>query len=147
MFDEASKAIDTVTAQYPDLTMNGFHYEADDRLDKSHRDLLEDPYAVPQVATSIAFISQLKMIKAAKEGSYGLKHEAEYWGRCYGMAPYVANGSFIVAALYSGATMRRVKGSPNCVLGFSWPSRTRVRDLCDAIQRRLYAADRISGRR
>jgi hypothetical protein len=155
MLEEASKAIDIIAPQYPDLTMNGFHETyyrrgsdglqvlVDEFDTERRRRLLECPNTIAQVATSIAFISQLELSKTPTHGSYGMKHAAEKWGRCHGMEPYVANGAFIVAALYSGVAMSRKQGmqnSPNCWLGFSNRSLRRVRDTCDGIERKLFEA-------
>ena len=83
------------------------------------------PLAVDQVATAIAYLTcgpvrALRSIptrQPSAASSYGLKHQAERWGRSVGLAPYVANGALIAAALHLRIPMRRHRWrGPNCTL-------------------------------
>jgi hypothetical protein len=65
-----------------------------------------------EVATAAAWISACTRKLKTKwywGTSYGLKHEAERWGRSNGMSPYVSNGAFIKAAILAGYEVRQLK--------------------------------------
>jgi hypothetical protein len=56
-----------------------------------------------------------------KRGSYGLKHDAEAWGKENGMSSYVANGEFILAAILAGFDFKREKrANPNCLFNIAF---------------------------
>jgi hypothetical protein len=64
---------------------------------------------LPNIATAIAFVKLCQPIKNPVLTSYGLKHVAERWGERNGMEPYVANGEFIVAAIYLGVPVKPIE--------------------------------------
>lgn len=75
-----------------------------------------------QVATALAYLKMgpVRVLRRVPSrlprSSYGMKHEAERWGREIGFAPYVTNGALIAAALHLRIPMRYVD-RPNCALG------------------------------
>lgn len=106
--DQADAAIATAPAN---LTLGGWDAEPASPLDRE------------QVATAIAFLTcgPVKVLRRVPcrwiPSSYGLKHQAERWGRAVGMAPYVSNGSMIAAALHARVPISRKSwSSPNCWL-------------------------------
>lgn len=129
---DARRAIESVAEQLPMLGYSGFRCVAYPRdaerqrayVEADRLDLLKDD-AVAQVATCLAYIARLDRIKTPSVSSYGMKHRAESWGRRNGWSPYVSNGSFIVAAVFSGCPVYAVTG-PNCRFGFSRRSIARV---------------------
>ena len=120
----------------PDLTYFGFRSERGSGVDKVSRTatpeeferergrLLEDD-AVQQVVACLEYLDPIHKLRSAKpkddqhiHGSYGMKHEVEAWQKSRGTPGYVANGSFIVAAILAGFRIHRVDpGSPNCLVG------------------------------
>lgn len=91
----------------------------------------DNGFDVAQLATAGAFLRLLRPTATATDGSpgsYGLKHDAERWGRAHGMAPYVSNGALIAAAVALGLPMRRHPGdSPNVGVGVSRQDLSRLR--------------------
>jgi transcriptional regulator with XRE-family HTH domain len=121
---EARDALVVALGKMPDLSMNGFTYS------RSHNDPFErmrshvesqaalfSEDGLAQIATSIAWIRAVKVVKEAKCGSYGAKHVAERWGSKNGYSSYVANGSVLVASIYLKVPVKRQEDSPNAQLG------------------------------
>jgi hypothetical protein len=81
---------------YPDLDTRGIGPHS---LPFS-RDLELDTVAGRyQVGTAVAFLHD--HVRARKSpDAYGLKHQAESWGRKNGFSPYVSTGAMIVAMIY-----------------------------------------------
>lgn len=90
-----------------------------------------EPPEAAQVATAVAFLRLLTPTHAAtwqSPGSYGLKHDAEQWGRVNGLEPYVSNGALIAAAVEIGYPIwHRGRGSPNAAIGVSKRDLSRLR--------------------
>ena len=84
------------------------------------------------LATAGAFLRLLtptRSVNMRSPGSYGLKHDAERWGRSQGMAPYVSNGALIAAAVALGYPIRHGRrGSPNVSVGVSLRDLQKLRD-------------------
>ena len=102
--DEAKKAI----ARTQGVSRRGFDSKKD------------DPPDVLCVATALAFLDcgpvvQVALSNRHAKSSYGLKHDAERWGRLLGFEPYIANGDLICAVLYRGIPYRHIRG-PNCTV-------------------------------
>jgi hypothetical protein len=85
-------------------------------------------FLLPNIATAIAFVKLCQPIKNPVLTSYGLKHVAERWGERNGMEPYVANGEFIVAAIYLGVPVKPIElgRNLNALVGLA---RRRVQEL------------------
>jgi DNA-binding XRE family transcriptional regulator len=123
-YAEAKSAVVAALRRHPDLTLNGFRYrgyreDAFDSLKHEHESrfaLLSDD-SLAQVATALAWIDAVEITAKPKVGSYGAKHQAERWGRENGYASYVANGALLAAAVYRDVPLRRVKDTPNAMLG------------------------------
>jgi hypothetical protein len=82
--------------------------------------VLNATFSVREVATSLLFlvggpVKVLRSVPRTASSSYGWKHKAEAWGELVGLAPYVSNGAFIVAAEWFGVPSRRYRKSPNIV--------------------------------
>jgi hypothetical protein len=81
--------------------------------------VLNATFSVGEVATALLFLvaGPVKMLRAVPRdasSSYGWKHTAESWGELAGLASYVSNGAFIVAAEYFRVPSRRYDhNSPN----------------------------------
>lgn len=88
-----------------------------------------------QIATAAAFLQLLTPTRTAtfrSPSSYGLKHDAERWGRVNGMEPYVSNGALIAAAVALGLPVRHFgRGSFNVTVGVSVRDLRRVREAMD----------------
>jgi len=91
--------------------------------------------AADELATAAAFLRLLTPTATASyksPGSYGLKHDAERWGRSHGMAPYVSNGALIAAAVALGLPIRRSRrDSPNVGVGVRLADLSRLRAAAD----------------
>jgi hypothetical protein len=93
----AKGAVAKVGAHWRGLTPFGYEKDGADKA-----------FNVKEIATALMFI-QLGPYYGPGD-SYGLKHIAEHWGRILHFAPYIANGAFIVAALFDQMT----RGSKGC---------------------------------
>lgn len=129
----ALKALD----ENPDLSIHGWHgdptrsendparYVADEKWAYMQRPRPSDIASIDyeRVRTAMRYIeTNCKHRKTfnSRRGSYGLKHDAERWGRESGMSPYVANGEFILAAILTGFEYKREKRAhPNCIFNMS----------------------------
>lgn len=123
-YQEAKNAVVAALSKHPGISLNGFPYRGFNRdefegLQSEHesRARLFSDDSLAQVATALAWIDAIKTTKTPKIGSYGAKHSAERWGRENGFSSYVANGALIVAAVYRDVPLKRVKDSPNALLG------------------------------
>lgn len=123
LYREAQQAVLEALSKHSDLTLNGFHYHRfdkdpfeDAKSEHESRARLFSEDSLAQIATAIQWIDSVKKIKNYKCGSYGAKHTAERWGRENSLAPYVANGALIVAAVYRKVRLRRDPNSPNAEL-------------------------------
>jgi hypothetical protein len=105
---EADEAIRVAKVKFPELNAAGM----------TTQEGLDD-FNLEQVATAIAFLRQARAVKRPNNGSYYLKHVAEQWGRRHGMAPYIANGELIVAAVYLGFPIKHKPGYINVTIGVS----------------------------
>lgn len=93
-----------------------------------------EPPEAAQVATAAAFLRLLSPTRSAtpqSPGSYGLKHDAERWGRVNGMQPYVANGALIAAAVELGYPIWYRSG-PNAAIGVSTRDLRHIRETAPA---------------
>jgi hypothetical protein len=73
--------------------------------------------ALDEVRTACAYLLARPEGRTWRD-SYGLKHEAERWGRAVGMNSYVANGTLIAAAIHLDLPVRHVVGGPNVMVYF-----------------------------
>ncbi len=112
------RPVAAVIASHPDLCLNGWKTPTttDEYFVESRAALLA-PEGQRQIETACAFLELVctpRRRGAVWRSSYGLKHQAEAWGKATGRAPYVANGAMLVACLAAGLPGRRcyVK-SPN----------------------------------
>lgn len=93
-----------------------------------------EPPEAAQVATAVAFLRLLTPTHAAtwqSPGSYGLKHDAEQWGRVNGLEPYVSNGALIAAAVELGYPIWYRRGS-NAAIGVSKRDLRHIRETAPA---------------
>lgn len=97
------KSIEQVFNENPGLFAHGWAYR-------------DSPVGLPinvqEVHSAAAFIRECCEQTPGtnrRQGSYGLKHDAEKWS-----GGYVSNGAFIAAAILEGYTVRRFPNSPNC---------------------------------
>ncbi len=107
----------------PDLCIDGFRhytrrgaYPSTQEEFAKRRAMFLDPEYLSQIATACAYLNLFTIDR--KDGSYGLKHTVERWGREAGMQRYVTNGCVILAASMSGYRIVRERNSPNC--RFRW---------------------------
>lgn len=106
---------------HPDLCANGWRYkgsrhdpEIPEERFQQHRSALTTPDGIAQIEIACRYLRQFG--PSPRSGSYGLKHDAEHWGREVGLAGYVSNGAAIVAAILCGYRIKRGRNSPNCVI-------------------------------
>ena len=57
----------------------------------------DQPFGIWQVVTAIEWLRDGNLRKHRGVGSYGLKHQAERWGREQGLSYYVSNGAMLIA--------------------------------------------------
>ena len=107
--------------QNPDLSANGWRYkgsrhdpEMPEERFQQFRFALTTPDGIAQIETACQYLRQFG--PSPRNGSYGLKHDIEYWGSDVGLEPYVSNGAAIVAAILCGYRIKRERNSPNCVI-------------------------------
>jgi hypothetical protein len=113
--DDAKAFILLATSDYPDLSAAGFRQNlSDDAFAAERAKMLDDDFA-RQVVTARAYICKHDI---GDGDSYSLKHAAEKWGDDNGLAHYLSNGAFIVAARMLTCTLQRKTDSPNCT--FRW---------------------------
>lgn len=101
--------INRVLREHTALTYNGFEGTGATGF-TDRRAALLSPDAITQVEACIAYLGHVR--KTATVGSkaphsYALKHRVEEWSGANGGVSYVANGSFIVAALVEGVPVER----------------------------------------
>lgn len=108
----AQAAIPRIMGKHPSLSAFGWNYPgyASATFEKERSKMQTDDF-VKQVATALFFIGTKYL---ENHNSYQLKHWAERWGAEKGLAPYVSNGAFIVAALMFDYEPKREKDGPNC---------------------------------
>lgn len=107
-----TKTIEQVVGENPELLPFGWMTEGMDGLGDAGGASMLTPDFRDQVDRAMRFIQEHAVPRRGpnrREGSYGLKHQAEGWA-----GGYVSNGAFIVAALMLGYEARRFPGSPNC---------------------------------
>ena len=118
--EEAHHAIEVAKTMCAELTPEGIGaYEPGMKL-VFHGETFErcrNEFNPEQVATAIAFLRLCIPTKVPTKGSYGLKHEAECWGRRNGRCRYVANGELIAAAIYLGFCISDKACGPNVDVG------------------------------
>lgn len=105
----AALAIDDAAEKYPMLSANGWTTGNGKR----------QPLVVENVATSLLFIlyGPVARVRIPKWSSYSGKHGAEIWGKELGFSPYVSNGDFLAACLYTNIAHRRCNDlSPNSIV-------------------------------
>lgn len=97
----------------------GWQQASCDELDRQRENLQA---ALLEVAACADWIKEQRPIKSLnrRHSSYGYKHKVERWIRGRGGHLYVANGSFIAAAIGMGFKFQLSHpGSPNCFFNFS----------------------------
>ena len=113
--------IRAVLDAHPDLTSMGFDArsagpkpEDTQAFEQARAGMLSDD-TVQQVAACLECLQHVRRGRAAKRGSYGLKHLIERWKRQQEEHLYVSNGALIVAVLLGGFRIKRHGGrDPNC---------------------------------
>ena len=116
----------------PDLTINGFKCkEASKKIitAPTFEDLrcaFYDPVHLDQINTAGIFLLTCDI---SMEGSYGVKHSMERWGRVNGGVSYVTNGCAIVAAKLDGYQIIRIANSPNCYFSKNPSNKNQARSL------------------
>lgn len=95
---EAEKAVEFAVELFPLIDPRGIAPYHEPYEPNQHS--FDTETGLQQVATAIEFLLQNGIAPASD--SYGLKHDAERWGRDNGFVPYVSNGALIVAAIYLG---------------------------------------------
>jgi hypothetical protein len=78
-----------------------------------------EPPCPHEIGTAIAYLSLLKPTTKPTEGSYGLKHSAEWWGGLNRHSPYVSNGALIAAAILCGLRVEVSRSGINALIGVS----------------------------
>lgn len=122
--------IRTVMERWP--TLNHFGFEVSARAEKPYHIALAEnrerlAAAVDEcnrAAHFLRYVEKRKTINPKAGSSYGLKHQVEYFSRALSgdstSNNYVANGSFICAALFLGFEVRATHlGGPNVHLNIS----------------------------
>jgi len=98
-----------IVDENPDLTEMGW------RCGPADEPLEITPEFIQQVRTATAYFATLRRVPA-NQSSYGLKHEAERWGKENGLEPYVCNCAAIIAGLLLG--YRPVRAKYRCMYGW-----------------------------
>jgi hypothetical protein len=111
--DALRGAIAAALLKHANLTMSGF----DVRGDGPERSLVSAE-GVKQVRRCLCYLAsdavQLAGAVNRRRSSYGWKHAAESWARCY-----VATGAFIASAILVGLAWERVPRTPNVFVGLT----------------------------
>ena len=88
LYCEAKAAVVIALKKSPDLSLNGYpcynHFQDEFNTSRSiheSRAALFTDDSVAQIATALAWIDAVKVLKTPKVSSYGAKHHAEVWGR------------------------------------------------------------------
>ena len=129
--DEAKALLVRAIAAVPDLTYFGVGIGDGYRVRREKgREFVRQETArlqaelfthLDEIATCADWLKHLEPIKGITPGlhSYGHKHRVEGWTEANGERQYIANGSFIAAAIGLGFTYRIIVGTPNVAFGFS----------------------------
>lgn len=80
---------------------------------------MSEPNELEEIAVCADWLALVQPIKAMHYGSYGCKHRVERWCAFYDKRRYIANGSFIAAAVGLDYPYRICSSSPNVDFGFS----------------------------
>ena len=133
LLGEAKVAIATAKSTLPDLVWQGMAVKRNDvyvdfdgyktwEVPKEYIEKSRNGFDPEHVATAIAYLRECCIpTKAPRSNSYWLKHLAEDWGAGHGMAPYIANGELIAAAIYLGLPVKVTDDNVNVRIGTKPP--------------------------
>lgn len=129
--EEAQRLIATAIANEPRLTHFGIGVYEERQRRRTEGDVAVNAAieiergkllgAVDEVRAAADWIKRQRPVKAfnTRHTSYGYKHAVERWWRDRGVGVYVANGSFIAAAIGLGWDAKVDPSSPNVLFKFS----------------------------
>jgi hypothetical protein len=115
---EAKSAVETVMANWPNLTCWGFAEARSESFSEARAQLRSE--GLSYFLRAAEWLSHIPRHKTPNLGSYFLKHQAERW-----TGDYVSNGALIAAAIHLGFKVEPIQGTPNALINVAtrtkWP--------------------------
>lgn len=102
--DPITAAIANATASYP-IDPRGLGPFDEPYSPNQHS--FDQPGGREQVATALAWLQAEGRHDSSGRGAYGLKYQAERWGKANGLSPYVSTGAMLIALYALGRDVVR----------------------------------------